>query len=249
MTGRSVAPGPAAIVLRRARRRSRGLRALGAVLIAYGLSGLVLLGLVGWAIGEPIDQIVRLGQSVESQRAAALDALERTSETLADAAAGVGNMDGSLSQAQTATDQSSGLARGMAASMYELAQAMTLTVFGIQPLVGLSPGFRQTGDNMLVLADDLSSISTALDRNRQDATTVARSLDELAGAVDDLTDELRGGPGVEIAPETARMARVGILAVLVWLGLMAVAAVAVGLYLWRLASREQPPDTTVVTDD
>lgn len=208
---------------------------LGAALVAYGVTGLVMLAVIGLSMSAPIDAIARLGGSVESQREAALEALDSASETISGAAGGVRNMDGSLGQARSATDRSAVLSRGVAASMYQLAEAMTISLFGTQPLIGLSTGFFQTGSQLIVLADDLSSISEALDQNRDDALAVARSLDELAVAVDRLTLEVRDGPRVEVAEETVDGLRLGILALLIWLGLLAVGAIGAGAWCWWLA--------------
>ncbi|MDP8905764.1 MAG: hypothetical protein M3N29_10755 [Chloroflexota bacterium] len=233
-----VAAAAAAIARRKGRRRRRALRVVGTLLIAYGVLGLVLLGVVGSPLSEPIDDFTALSDSVEEQRTAALDALDEAAETVDGAAAAVRNTDASLTQARAAVDRSSALSRGVAASMYQLAEAMTLTIFGMQPLIGLSTGFQQTGDQLVLLGDDLTAIGEALAANREDALGVAHSLDQLAAAIEQLSDEVRNGPRVEIAAESVEAVRLGVLAVLGWLALLALAAIVAGAFCWWLARGE-----------
>jgi hypothetical protein len=238
MSDRIVMPGGSASVaaITQRRRRRRGAwRLLGIGLIAYGVIGLVVLGLVGTALAAPIKQLDSITSSVEEQRTAALDSLERASDTIDRTADAVRGMDLSLADAKAATDRSSGIAIGVATSMNQLADSMTLTIFGVQPLISLQPGFASSASQLNLLADDLKTISTALESNRGDALTVAQSLGELSTSLERLTTAVRAGPHLELAAASVDTVRLGVLALLAWLAVLALGSIGAGVGCWWYA--------------
>jgi len=230
-------PPPAAevIALRGSQRRGRLLRIVGGGLIVYGVLGIVILAAIGSVIGRPLDQAAELSVSIEDQRRAALDALEQATTTIDQAAAGVRGMEPSLSQAKSATDRASAISLGVAANMSELSRAMSISIFGAQPLIGLASGFDQTGQQLQLLSADVAAIGAALDANRDDVETVGASLDDLSDSVEQLERSLREGPRLAIAPGTLDGIRLAILALLGWMLVLALGAVAAGVYLFARA--------------
>jgi uncharacterized protein YoxC len=226
-----------AAITERRRRRRGAWQLLGLVLIAYGVIGLVLLSMVGTALAAPITQLDSITNTVEAQRTAALDSLERASDTIDRTADAVNGMDQSLADAKAATDRSSDIAVGVATSMTQLADSMTLTIFGVQPLIGLQPGFANSASQLNLLADDLKTISTALESNRGDALTVAQSLGELSGSLSRLTTAVRAGPHLELASASVDTVRVGVLALLAWLAVLALGAIGAGAGCWWYAGQ------------
>lgn len=236
---RTMPAGNAAVgaITQRRRRRRGAWRLFGTALIAYGVSGLVLLGVVGIALAAPIKELDSITGSVEEQRTAALDSLERASETIDRTADAVRGMDLSLAEAKAATDRSSGIALGVATSMNQLADSMTLTIFGIQPLIGLQPGFASSAAQLNLLAADLVTIGAALESNREDALTVARSLGELSSSLERLTAAVRAGPHLELAAASVDTVRVGVLALLAWLAVLALGSIGAGIGCWWFAGQ------------
>ncbi len=221
---------------RRARiRRQRGLRLLGTILVAYGALGIVLFIGVAYAIERPIDEAGRLTVSIEGQRGALLESLEQAALTIDEAAAGIRGMDSSLARAGEATDRASQLSLGVAASMYELRNAMTIQILGTQPLIGLAAGFDQSGQQLELLAEDMATIGEALEANRDDADAVAVSLGELSESVDTLTRAVRDGPALEVSSDALDGMRHGIYAVIAWMLALAVGCVAGGVACWMAA--------------
>jgi hypothetical protein len=215
------------------RRRRTALAALGVGLLVYGLAGIVLFVTVGSMIGRPLDQAVRLSGSIEDQRAAVIDSLALATDTMRQSASGVRGMETSLADARAATDRSASLSLGVAASMHQLADAMQITIFGIQPLVGLAVGFNTTGDQLELLAADIATIGQALDANREDATAVAEAMDSLAASIGRLRSAVQSGPQVDVTTDTVDSIRLIVLAVVGWLGLLAVGCIGGGaLCLW-----------------
>ncbi len=218
--------------------RRRGLRILGSVLVGYGLTGIALFGIVLTALGPPIVAVGSLSTSLEQERQEVLDTLTRASDTITQTAAGVRGMDTSLDRAQSATNQASGLSSGMADNMHGLAQAMNVSVLGIQPLAGLAPSFEQSGASFETLGQDLDDIATALGDNRQSVQSVATSLDQLGVSIARLTTSIRTGPAFSLGADGSLAAlRIATLAVLVWLSLAALGCVVAGIACWRLARR------------
>jgi uncharacterized protein YoxC len=232
-------PSPAgeAIALRGSQRRRRRWQFVGIALIAYGVVGIVVLGAIGSVIGRPLDQAAELSVAIEEQRRAALDSLDQATTTIDQTAVGVRGMEPSLSQAKAATDRASALSLGLSANMFELSRAMGITVFGVQPLIGLATGFDQTGQQLQLLSADVAAIGAALDANRDDVATVAASLDELSDSVEELETSLREGPRLAVSPGTLDGIRLAILALLGWMLVLALGAVVAGAYVVWLARR------------
>jgi hypothetical protein len=215
------------------RRRRPATRLLGLGLVVYGLLGIAIFAVVAVAINRPLERARSLSEAVEEQRAALIDALDQAELTIDQMSSGVGGMDTSLSQARAATDRASLIATGVSASMFSLRDSMMITIplIGGQPLIGLAPGFDNSGQQLALLSEDLTAIGTALETNREDVTATATDLQELAEAVGALSTAVSEGPTVDISLETLDTMRLAIYAVAGWLVLLAVGCVAAGLYL------------------
>jgi hypothetical protein len=146
-------------------------------------------------------------------------------------------MEPSLAQSRTATDRAASIAEGVAGSMFGLSNAMQLTIFGAQPLIGLAVSFEQTGSQLQLLSGEVAAIGAALDANADDVRTVALSMDAMGASVDALIDSIREGPRLELSLGTLGGLRLAVFAVLGWLLLLALGAVAAGVYVIRLARR------------
>ena len=222
-------------ITRRQRRRRRLLRVIGSGLIAYGAVGLLLLAVVGSAVAAPINELGDIATSVEEQRTAALDALRAAGETIDQTASAVQGMDASLAEAKAATDRASTISTGVATSMAQLASAMSLTIFGVQPLIGLQPGFADSSAQLTLLALDLTSIGAALEANRDDTVLVGQSLQALSESLDALRTAVGAGPQLEAAAASIDALRLGVLALLVWLGVLALGSILAGAACWMVA--------------
>jgi hypothetical protein len=164
--------------------------------------------------------------------------MEEAEDTIRGMSNAVRNMDTSLSDAKIATDRSSGIATGVATSMFTLRDQMTIEIPLIgQPFLGLYSGFDQAGQQLQLLSTDLATIGTSLNTNRSDVITTATNLVALADSVEELTRTVRSGPTVEITEETIETFRLALFAIAGWVVLFAIGCVLAGLYLmwtgWR----------------
>lgn len=218
--------------------RRRRERLLGAALVAYGALGLVVLLLAALFAVQPLEQLGSLGENLATQRTTLVQALERTSQALNDATTGVDDLDDSLSQARAASASAAQLSRGLSGTMDGLGSAMGVDIFGARPLASLQGGFQQAAGQMRDLGNRLDSIGTALGRNGQDLTAQRANLVALRDAV----ESLRAGVNDTILPsvsgDTVTAMRIALVLLVLWLGLLALGAMAVGLVLWHHA---EPP--------
>jgi ABC-type transporter Mla subunit MlaD len=124
--------------------------------------------------------------------------------------------------------------------MLQLRDAMgvTIPILNTQPLLGLAPGFDNASQQLQLLSQDLATIATSLDQNREDVVASAESLVELADSVAVLTESVENGPGVGIAEEALDAFRIGLFAVAGWLVLFAVGCAVAGVYLLINGRRE-----------
>jgi hypothetical protein len=226
--------------------RTRNRRLLGLGLIVYGVLGIVIFLVVAVALNRPLDRIGELSQSVEEQRALLVDSMLQGETTIRDMASGVRRMDASLTSARAATSRSSQIAASVATSMYDLRDAMSISIFGTQPLVNLASGFDQTGSQLVQLSSDLTTIGASLEANSADVVTSAADMGELADTVATLRKSVETGPDLSISTEALDGFRVSIFVVAGWLLLFALGCVVVGAYLFRLAQREHAETVDLV---
>jgi hypothetical protein len=217
--------------------RPWGLRLLGTLLIAYGVTGTVLLGVLAASIAAPLDEIGELAESVGEWRAAALEALDEASQASRETSATVRGMDASLVEAKGATDRAASLSAGMAQTMRDLSAAMALDIFGVQPLIGLAPGFDTSAQNLDLLSGDLADIGTALETTRQDAGSVATNVDDLAAAIEELRVAMADSPDMGDTLGARETLRLGLLALIGWLIAGSIGCIVGGLACWWMARR------------
>lgn len=216
------------------RRRRRRMQWLGIALMGYGAIGIILFVVVALAVARPLERAQQLSQSVEEQRTGLIDALVVTRTTIEGMGSGITHMDTSLGDAHAATARASTIAHGVALSMFQLRDAMSLTIFGTQPFIGLASGFDQSAQQLDLLATDLATIGASLQTNRTDVLTTAARLSELADSVAELTELVRDAPGVDISSATLNAIKLAVYAICGWLVVFAVGCVLAGLYLFRL---------------
>jgi hypothetical protein len=167
--------------------------------------------------------------------------MEQARATLVDMSLGVGGVDDSLANAQAATDRASTISTSLAASMFGLRDAMSITIFGTQPLASLAAGFDTSGQQLSALATDLTTISTSLEANRGAVETSSASLGKLAVSLAELRVLVRDSPDVAISTASLDAVRLAVYAICGWLAVLALGCVIGGLYLFRLGGRSRLP--------
>jgi hypothetical protein len=201
-----------------------GRRWLGWGLIAYGIVGVAMI-VAGALIGlEAADRIEGLASDADEAIVAAAGATRAAADSF-------DGVDQSLADAGDSTAAAAALARRSESTLDNLADAMSLSILGAQPLLPLAADFADSAAMAGELASTLDGVQASLGDTRSDVATIGTELETLADELDDLGGTTRdegGTPPVRLF--------VGLL--LVWLGVQVVAAIAGGIALLR--SRAEP---------
>jgi hypothetical protein len=198
----------------------RQTRILGLGLVAYGLLGLLVVG-GALAIGAPA--IGRVDQMVTSA-ASTMQSASRAARTAADAFDGFG---ASMEQARASASDAARLSRDAAATSAALADAMSISIFGTRPMMGLADEFTATSQQLQGLAVDLDGIGAAISSSPADLARVEVSLRTLAGDLAELRARIRQ------ADEPAVPFSLLFFAFLLWQAVPAAASLAAGVFLLR----------------
>jgi hypothetical protein len=187
------------------------IRRVGLGLVAYGALGLVLVtaALVGGWSG-----ITRIDAAMGSVAEASA-----TLEAVADAFAG---FDASLESATRSADHAAVASRDAAMTAAGLADAMSLSIFGAQPLAPLANDFRRQATDLRAVAGDLEQLAASLTSDRSEVKRIHDHVSALSARVAAVGGSA-GGSGVAAL----------LVALLVWLGAQAAAALFVGILLLR----------------
>jgi len=189
------------------------MRLFGAALVIHGGVGVALLTLVSLSVAPTLagmDALMRSSAQVEVTLATTRDAFDGFAISLAE-----GKI--SAEHAAASARSSAGAARG-------LADGMSVSIFGVQPLLSLAIGFRQQSMDLEALAVELDILARSLGSNERDV----RALREDVAALHDLAAELGAAPD----------ARAGLLGpalylLIAWLMIEALAVAWLGIQLTR----------------
>lgn len=208
---------------------ARALRAAGWALLAYGVLGVLLL-MAAVAIGSrSLERADVLLTSLDGTLAAAADTARSSSTAL-------GSVDSGLDAARSGTRDAGVLVAEAAVTSGRLADAMSLSVLGTQPLIRLAGDFRTISDQLSQLGQSLGLVGDALATSTSDLATVRADVERLIAEVESVRDATGTEGGTSL--------RVAYYAVLAWLTLPAFGALVLGWSLLRLARGilVSPPD-------
>lgn len=202
-------------VVRRIGRRNARIAAV--ALIAYGAIGLLLAIALAAAITPALAGMDALARSsIDARRAlsSTRDAFDGFTVSLADARA--------------SAERAAASARSSAATARRLADAMSLSVFGAQPLLSIASDFRRQSQDLDDLATGVDQLAKALAANELDV----RVLRDDVAVLRDRIAALDGVSALQAAP-----VGVVLLLVVAWFATLALAVIGAGVALWRATSR------------
>src|SRR5688500_13882563 len=180
---------------------------IGLALVAYGGVGILLVATAlvgGWGGIARID--AALGSA--AQASATIDAV-------ADAFAG---FDTSLEAAARSAEHAAVATRDASGTASRLADAMSLNIFGAQPLLPLANDFRRQSADLRAIAGDLEQLGGSLAKDRLEVGRIHDHVSALSARV--------GAFGAGTAP--GRGSGVRLVALLAWIGAQAAGAGAPG---------------------
>jgi len=219
--------------------RSLPLRGIAMGLIAYGVIGLVIIVVAMLVTVGAFARIETLSQSVGAP-------LRSTARTVGDASGAFGRFAVSLDEAQRSSQDAAALARESADTMGGLADAMSVTIFGAQPLARAAEGFRDVSVQLDGLGEDLETVGEALGHNIADVQQAGRNLRDVREELDTLLAQFGdSADGTDAAPQGGgtRLASVALYALLAWLAVPAIASLVLGLTVLRYAGAVADPRT------
>ncbi|HEY8179311.1 MAG TPA: hypothetical protein VIH33_02835 [Candidatus Limnocylindria bacterium] len=201
------------------------MRTLGWLLVVYAALGLLLV-VAAVAVGLPmVARVQRIADSANGSIQAAAGSARAASLALT-------GFDDSLTQAQQSAADAAALSRDASRTLDGLSAAMSVSILGTQPLVGLADDFAASADQLVQLGDSLEQIGQAMATSQGD---VAQVTVELQGLTDQLT-ELAGATQAELAGADPPLTWL-FIGFLAWQAVQVVAAGLAGLLILRNASR------------
>lgn len=211
-----------------------GLRRLATGLIVYGLIGLVLAVVAVFAVVWAGSRLAAVGGRVETQIAAVVETLDRTSVALADAGTSATSFSVTMERTPPVVRQT---AQAIADVRSDLRSAENqfsqIEILGRRPLGGVADAFGRMAANLDGLDERLDLIATDLESNRTALLANATSLSALGARLGLVADDLRGGAVEEGFADLRSSATILVLVLLVWMTLPAFGALWLGLRLRR----------------
>jgi hypothetical protein len=223
VTGVSIGPGVA--------------RAAGIGLVAYGLLGIVLIVVSLVIGGSALGRAERLTGSLSSTLTAAATTARSSTTAL-------GNLRGGVAQSSTAADDAGSLVDQASNTSSQLAAAMSLSIFGTQPLLPMAANFNELSTQLQSLSTDLDSISSALDTSGTDLDRLRGDMERLTVRLEELTGS--GGAAAIIAGGGLRLA---FLALLARLSVPALGSLLLGAALLFFVRRPIVIEEPVIVDE
>jgi hypothetical protein len=190
----------------------RQARRVGLALVAYGAAGLLILAILVTAalpMTTTLDNLSRSAAEVSDTLAATRDAFD--------------GFNTSLLEAQRSAERAAAAARSSARAASGLADGMTVSIFGVQPLVSLSANFRQQSDDLTALAATLDQLGLSLARDAVDVRAIRAEVAMLHSRVSAIGTSEATSPW--LVPALALL--------FAWLAIVPVAALLFGASLLR----------------
>lgn len=214
-------------------------RRLGAGLVAFGASGLVLVLAAGALVLGSLAALGDAANGFERQRDEALAMLGPASEALAHAATSATNASASLTETSAAADQAARLTTRLADAFDGLAALGSFDILGSRPFGQVSGQFSAVATDARALSTDLTSSAARVRANVTDSESVAADLRSLADQLDRLRANLGGEAVTGGAADAGRSnpglavdaARIVLLGLLAWFAIPAIVSLWLG---WRL---------------
>jgi hypothetical protein len=214
--------------------RPRVVRAFGIGLTAYGLVGIVLLAVTFLAAGSGIDRVERLTANLSGT-------LDLAATSARSSATALSNLESGVQQGVSGARDASRLADQASVTSQQLAAAMSVSIFGTQPLLPMATSFQQLAGQLDSLSTNLDGIGTALNTSGRDLGDVQTQVSLLASRLESIT-----GPSGAVSVIGGGGLRLTFMALLVWLAIPALGSLLVGIALLT-AVRRVPPTVVVST--
>jgi hypothetical protein len=206
--------------MRALRRRRRA----GMALTAYGVIGLVLLGLtLAFVLGAFDGAGGPLG--LEAQRSAMVQTLDATAVTLTDAEAAARDAGAALMSTSSAATDGSRFTADLGTTLRNLAASLRLTILGTQPFAGPADDMDRVAGQAGSVATDLEQAAASIGRGAVDMRSIAVDLAAMRARIDGMKTSL-------VAIDVGRWRWIA-AAIVAWLAVPAAVSLWLGLRWWQ----------------
>lgn len=198
----------------------RDRRRFGALLVGFGASGLVLIGLalalVAGVLGDDDGPI-----GLEGQRQRLVGLLDASSTAMETAGAAAGDADDSLGSTATAARSTAGMMSELSTTLRELASSLRISILGSQPFAPAADDMERVATRAGTVAADLDSAARSVGLTAEDMTTLREDLFAMRRELDGIRTSLA-------RPIDTTGWRLLLGALLTWLAVPALASLALG---------------------
>jgi hypothetical protein len=202
-------------------------RRAGNALLAYGVAGLAVLVIFGVAIGVAATRLQSVLGTFATERDRLVVLLDDTSLALDAAGQAIDHAGSSLANTGSALGDAGVLAQTVSAGARNLVNVTNFSILGQQPFIAFAGSLNSVADDTDRLAASLGSSSASVAGSATDLSALGfriRAIRDEIGLIRHDLSSLDLGTGGWLP-----IAALGVLALLGWLGIPAVAAIWLGL--------------------
>lgn len=222
-----------------------GLRRLSTGLIAYGVIGLVLALVGGFALSWVGGRVGGITDRTSEQVESIVDTLDQTALVLGSMGTSATSFSGTLERTPPAVRQTAQTVANLRANLILVqGQLGAINILGARPLADAANLFGQMAADLEGLDTRLEVIAADLDNNRSALLDNSTRLKALGTELDGVADGLRAGPIEESLDDLQLILVVMSILLIVWTALPAAGALGLGWWL-RRELRERDDDEAV----
>ena len=211
-----------------------GLRRLSTGLILYGVIGLVLALVGGFALSWVGGRVGGIADRTSEQVESIVDTLDQTALVLGSMGTSATSFSGTLERTPPAVRQTAQTVANLRANLILVqGQLGALNILGARPLADAANLFGQMAADLEGLDTRLETIATDLDNNRAALIDNSARLKTLGTELGGVADGLRAGPIEESLDGLQLILVVMSILLIVWTALPAAGALALGWWLRR----------------
>ena len=222
-----------------------GLRRLSSGLIAYGVIGLVLALVGGFALSWVGGRVGGIADRTSEQVESIVETLDETALVLGSMGTSATSFSGTLERTPPAVRQTAQTVANLRANLILVqGQLGAINILGARPLADAANLFGQMAADLEGLDTRLEVIAADLDNNRAALLDNSTRLKALGTELDGVADGLRAGPIEESLDDLQLILVVMSILLIVWTALPAAGALGLGWWL-RRELRERDDDEAV----
>lgn len=208
-------------------------RRAGNALLAFGVVGVILAGVIALALVGTAIATRDLDDRLQADQARLAETLDELAVTTAAAVTSIENAAATLDTSSAAVLDARTVLDELATASDSLADSLGITIFGNQPFAGAAQRFRTFSDRVRVFSEDATGIADAIATNSDDMSTLADRVALMETQLGDYAERVAGSERIgKIGTWVALSVLLGGL-LATWLAVAAGACAWVG---WKLRS-------------